>query len=104
MVELINQSKWLEREYPNAPASVREGLTQMSTVNRLGFSPSLRRCLVSTNVIESLHSGARLRTRRICRSPNGEMVLRWTSAALLMTEPDFRKIMGCRDLWIVEAA
>jgi len=39
-----------------------EGLAEMFTVSRLGLSPSLSRCLVSTNVIESPHSGVRLRT------------------------------------------
>jgi len=31
------------------------------------------------------------------------MVLRW-AAALLMTEQNFRKIMGYRDLWMLKAA
>jgi putative transposase len=64
-----------------APASLREGLAEMFTVNRLGLSPSFSRCLVSTNVIESPHSGVRLRTRRVCRWRDGKMVLRWAAAA-----------------------
>ncbi len=76
----------------------------MFTVNRLGLPPSLTRCLVSTNVIESPHSGVRVRTRRICRWRDGKMVLRWAAAALLMTEQNFRKIMGYRDLWTLKAA
>ncbi len=76
----------------------------MFTVNRLGLSPSLGRCLVSTNVIESPPSGVRLRTRRICRWRDGKMVLRWAAAALLITEQNFRKIMGYQDLWMLKAA
>ena len=76
----------------------------MFTVNRLGLSPSLSRCLVSTNVIESPHSGVRLRTRKICRWRDGNMVLRWAAAALLITEQNFRRIMGYRDLWMLKAA
>ena len=79
-------------------------MTEMFTVNRLGLSPGLMRCLVSTNVIESPHSGVRLRTRKICRWRDGKMVLRWAAAALLMTEKNFRKIVGYRDLWMLEAA
>jgi hypothetical protein len=60
------QAQWLEREYPSAAAGLREGLAEMFTVTRLQLSPSLSRCLVSTNVIESPHSGVRLRTRRVC--------------------------------------
>ena len=104
MARLEKQAEWLEREYPSAAASLREGLAEMFTVNRLGLSPSLSRCLVSTNVIESPHSGVRLRTRRVCRWRDGKMVLRWAAAALLMTEQNFRKIMGYRDLWMLKAA
>ncbi len=104
MARLEKQAEWLEREYPSAAASLREGLAEMFTVSRLGLSPSLSRCLVSTNVIESPHSGVRLRTRRICRWRDGKMVLRWAAAALLMTEQNFRRIMGYRDLWMLKAA
>jgi len=104
MGRLEKQAEWLEREYPSAAASLREGLAEMFTVNRLGLSPTLARCLVSTNVIESPHSGVRLRTRKVCRWRDGKMVLRWAAAALLMTEQNFRKIMGYRDLWMLKAA
>jgi transposase-like protein len=104
LARLEKQAQWLEREYPSAAASLREGLAEMFTVSRLGLSPSLSRCLVSTNVIESPHSGVRLRTRRVCRWRDGKMILRWAAAALLMTEQHFRKIMGYRDLWMLKAA
>lgn len=104
MARLEKQAEWLEREYPSAAASLREGLAEMFTVSRLGLSPSLARCLVSTNAIESPHSGVRLRTRKICRWRDGRMVRRWAAAALLMTEQNFRKIMGYRDLWMLKAA
>jgi putative transposase len=101
---LEKQAQWLEREYPSAAASLREGLTEMFTVSRLQLSASLARCLVSTNVIESPHSGVRLRTRRVCRWQDGKMVLRWAAAALLVTEKNFRRIMGYNDLWMLKAA
>ena len=104
MAKPEKQAEWLKREYPSAAASLREGSAEMFTVNRLGLSPTLSRCLVSTNVIESPHSGVRLRTRRICRWRDGKMVLRWAAAALLMTERNFRRIMGYRDLWMLKAA
>lgn len=104
MARLEKQAAWLEREYPSAAASLREGLEEMFTVNRLGLPPSLARCLVTTNIIESPHSGVRLRTRRVCHWQNGQMVLRWAASALLMTEQSFRKIMGYRDLWTLNAA
>jgi transposase-like protein len=100
---LEKQAQWLEREYPDAAASLREGLAEMFTVNRLGLSPALCRCLASTNIIESPHSGVRLRTRKICRWRDGKMVLRWAAAAFLITEKSFRKIQGYRDLWMLKA-
>lgn len=65
--------------------------------------PALMRCLSSTNIIESAHSGVRLRTRRICRWRDGRMVLRWAAAAFLITERSFRKIQGYRDLRLLPA-
>jgi transposase-like protein len=102
MAKLQQQAEWLEREYPSGATSLREGLEEMFTVCRLGISPSLARCLVTTNVIESPHSGVRV--RRMCRWPNGEMVLRWAAVAPLETEKNFLKIMGCRDLWMLKMA
>ncbi len=104
MAKLEKQAQWLEREYPSAAASLREGLEEMFTLNRLGLSSTLARCLGSTNVIESPHSGVRLRTRRVARWRDGKMVLRWAASALLMTEKNFRRIMGYRDLWMLESA
>jgi hypothetical protein len=45
----------------------------------------------------------RIRTRRVCHWQNGAMVRRWMAFAFLRTEKNFRKIMGYRDLWALEA-
>jgi len=37
IARLEKQAEWLEREYPSAAASLREGLAEMFTVSRLGF-------------------------------------------------------------------
>ena len=62
---LQKEAQALERDHPSAAASLREGLSEMFTVGRMNVSDSLRRCLCSTNVIESSFSGARHKTRRI---------------------------------------
>ena len=103
MAKLKQQASWLEREYPSAAASLLEGLDETFTVNRLGLSVSLRRCLATTNIVESPTSGVRLRTRRVTHWQNGEMVLRWAAAALLETAKSFRRIMGYQDLWMLKA-
>jgi len=63
----------------------------------------LRKCLGTTNVVESSLSGVEGRTRRVTRWRSGEMALRWAGAAALETEKNFRKIMGHRDLWMLKA-
>jgi len=103
IARLKQQASWLEREYPSAATSLLEGLDETFTVNRLSLSVRLRRCLATTNIVESPTSGVRLRTRRVTHWQNGEMVLRWAAAALLETEKSFRKIMGYKDLWMLKA-
>jgi putative transposase len=103
IARLEKQAQWLEREHPSAAASLREGLDELFTVQRLELSPALRRCLTTTNLIESPHAGVRLRTRRVTRWKDGAMVVRWAATALLDAEKQFRRIMGYRDLWQLKA-
>lgn len=95
-------AEWLDREYPSAAASLREGLTEMFTINRLGLPPELRRCLGTTNVIESPNGGIRRCTRRVKCWRDHSMVVRWVAASLLEIEARFRRIMGYQHLWILE--
>jgi len=106
MARLRTQIEWLERSYPKAAASLREGLESASggfTINHLGLSPRLRKCLATTNIIESSLSGVEGRTGRVTRWRSGEMALRWAAAAALETEKNFRKIIGLEDLWMLKA-
>jgi transposase-like protein len=104
MAKLKLQAKWLETEHPSAAASLLEGLEETFTVNRLGLSDALRRSFATTNLIENPHSAARLRTGRVTNWQDGSMVARWAAAAFLDAEKNFRKVMGYRDLWMLEAA
>ena len=104
LAKLKKQAEWLSVHHPDAAASLLEGLEETFTINRLDLSPSLRRCLGTTNIIENPHSGVRMRTRRVSRWRNGKMVLRWAASAFLATEKNFRRIQGYRDLWMLKAA
>lgn len=104
MKKLEQHAAWLERSHPSAAASLREGLAELFTINRLDLSPSLRRCLGTTNIIENPNSGMRQRTRNVKRWRDGAMVMRWMAAAYLDTEKHFRRIMGYEDLWMLDAA
>jgi putative transposase len=83
--------------------NAKEGMEEMFTLNHLGLPPTLTRCLATTNIIESPNGGVRRRTRRVNRLKNVNMVLRWAVSAFLSTEKNFRKIMGYKDLWTLEA-
>ena len=97
-------AKQYDEEHPSAAGSLREGLSDMFTVNRLGIPASIRRSLVSTNIIESPNAGIRTRTRRVTEWDGGKMVRRWVAASLLAAEAKFRRISGYRDLWMLSAA
>ena len=94
---------WLEREWPSAAASLREGLAELFTVNRLGLPAALRRCLTTTNIIDSSHAGVRQHTRRVSRWRNGEMAVRWAATAFSETEKNLRRVTGYHHLWMLKA-
>src|SRR5262245_34982933 len=78
MAQLQKYATWLERDWPSAAGSLREGLDEMFTINRLGLPSELRRCLGTTNLIDNGHSALRDRVRRVKNWQNGAMALRWT--------------------------
>ncbi|MCH7567475.1 MAG: transposase [Nitrospirae bacterium] len=103
MQKLEQRARWLGRDHPSAAASLREGLREMFTINRLGLPPRLRKCLGTTNVIDSTHSGVRQKTRRVTNWKNGAMALRWAAASFVETEKNYRRIIGYDQLWILKA-
>ena len=101
--KLEQLARWLERDHPSASASLREGLSEMFTINRLGLPPRLRKCLGSTNLIDSTHSAVRQKTRRVTNWKNGAMALRWAAASFVETEKSYRRIIGYDQLWMLRA-
>jgi putative transposase len=67
----------LDKAYPGAAASLREGLDEMFTVSRFGIDGRLARTLTTSNPIESMISIARATNRNVTRWRDGQMVLRW---------------------------
>jgi putative transposase len=88
----------LDRSYPGAAGSLREGIEETLTLTRLGVSGNLKRTLESTNPCESMIEIVRRTQRNVKRWSSGEMALRWTAAGMLEAERQFRKIIGYRDL------
>jgi len=88
----------LDRTHPGAAGSLREGLAETLTLNRLRIRGSLKRTLESTNPCESMIECVRRTSRNVKRWSSGEMALRWTAAGMLEAERQFRRIIGYRDL------
>jgi len=88
----------LERTYPGAAGSLREGMEETLTLTRLGVTGSLKRTLESTNPCESMIEIVRRSQRNVKRWSSGEMALRWTAAGMLEAEQQFRRIIGYRNL------
>ena len=91
-------ARQLETRWPDAAASLREGLEEMFTVRRLGVGDRLARTLTSTNPIESMFSVGRTTTRNVKRWRDGTMVKRWAAAGMLNAERGFRRLKGCKDM------
>lgn len=97
-------AKQLEREHPDAAASLREGLDEMFTVARLGIGGRLRQSLTNTNCIESMISICRTNHGRVKRWRDGEMKKRWIAAGMLEAERSFRRLKGHADMPVLVAA
>lgn len=92
-------ARFLEHDYESAARSLREGLPEMFTLQRLQIPNSLHPCLATTNIIESPQGGVQSRTGNVTRWRDADMTQRWVASAWLVTERNFRRIIGYRDLW-----
>ena len=88
----------LDRSWPDAAGSLREGMDETLTLMRLGITGQLAKTLSSTNPCESMIEIVRYTQRNVKRWREGDMRRRWTAAGMLVAEEQFRRIMGYRDL------
>ncbi len=88
----------LERTWPDAAGSLREGLPETLTLMRLRITGQLAKTLCSTNPCESMIEIVRYTQRNVKRWQDGDMRKRWTAAGMLVAEQQFRRIIGYRDL------
>ena len=91
---LNNLERRLGKEHPGAAASLREGLEETLTVIGLNLPRALERTLATTNPIENLNSLTRRTCGRVKRWRNGEMILRWMTAAMSEATNGFRRLKG----------
>ena len=88
----------LDRTWPDAAASLREGLPETVTLMGLGITGRLAKTLSSTNPIESMIEIVRHTQRNVKRWQDGDMRKRWTAAGMLQAEQQFRRVTGYTDL------
>ena len=88
----------LDRTWPDAAGSLREGMPDTLTLTRLGITGNLAQTLCSTNPCESMIEIVRSTQRNVKRWRDGDMRKRWTAAGMLVAEQQFRRIIGYRDL------
>jgi hypothetical protein len=88
----------LEPSHPGVEASLREGLKETMTLQRLGIGDALYRKLRSTKSIANLNSGIAMYTRNVKRWQSGSMVVGWVSASILEAETKFRRVQDHRDI------
>jgi transposase-like protein len=76
----------LDRAWPDAARSLREGLDDTLTLTRLEITGQLAKTLVRNT------------QRNVKRWRDGDMRRRWTAAGMLVAEKQFRRIIRYRDL------
>jgi transposase-like protein len=89
---LLGLARQLDKKYPSAAASLREGLDETLTVLRFALPSGLERTLSTTNAIEFVNSRIRKKTHNVTKWNDGTMVLRWVAVALVETSKTFRKL------------
>jgi putative transposase len=94
----------LERINPDAAGSLREGLSEMFTVTRLGVRGTLLATVMSTNPVESMIEIVRNHARNVKRRRPGDMRLRWAAAGMEEAAGQFRRVKGYRQLPQLAAA
>ena len=81
----------LDRTWPDAACSLREGMSETLTLMRLGIGGQLAKTLCSTNPCESMIEIVRHTQRNVKRWQEGDMRKRWTAAGMLVAEQQFRR-------------
>ena len=88
----------LEEQQPSAARSLREGLEETLTLQRLGIRGALWKTLRSTNPIENLNGAIAKFTRNVKRWKGGSMILRWVGSAVLEAESRFHHVKGSKQM------
>ncbi len=94
----------LQPRWPDAAASLSEGLAETLTCQRLGLPAALVRALGTTNLIESALARTESICHRVCRWRNGAQAVRWATMALLEAEQGFGRVASPEAMASLSAA
>jgi transposase-like protein len=93
--ELMQLRHWLYRIAPSAAQSLDEAGEELLTVQRIGAGHTLRRTLLSTNMIENVFSQVRHKAFRVKNwRSSGDQIQRWMAVCLLSAEKRCSRIHG----------
>ena len=95
---LLHVTSLPSQTHPGAAASLREGLDETLTLQRLGVTGALYRTLHGTNAIENLNGLVGHFVRHVRRWRDGRMLVRWIAAGLQEARRSFRRVRGHADL------
>lgn len=101
---LLRLARELELRNASAAASLMEGLEETLTLHRLGVFTALGRSFKTTNLLESVMARVEERTARVDQWRTSDQKLRWSAAALLVIEAQFRRVKGYQKLHLLEKA
>ncbi len=87
-----------------AANSLREGLEETLTLQKLGVVEELGRSFQTTNIIESINSELEANLKRIKRWVNSSQYHRWTAMSIIKSEQNFNPIAGSSHLPILQKA
>ena len=101
LLRLRNELRLLNE---SAVKSLDEGFEETLTLHRLGVFGALGVSLKTTNCLESILALVGRRTAKVTRWRTSDQKQRWLAAALLDSEPRFRRVKGFRALPVLRAA
>lgn len=97
-------ARQLDKKFPAAATSLREGLDETLTVMRMKLPAGLARTLATTNPIEFINGRIRKTTHNVAKWDSGQMVLRWLALAVREAAKTFRRLRGHKSMPVLLAA
>lgn len=95
---LLRLVKELALVNESAARSLEEGMEETLTLHRLGIFPELGVSFRTTNLTESVMVRLEEKTAKVDNWRTSEQKLRWSGAALLAVEKQFRRVKGYKHL------